>query len=149
MVRAPTNTRATVPAKPKRTSSNIRAKNLVPFTPTLCVKKTSPCSSWVAAAVAAATALAAILLLATAATMIGPHLHPSPSWWLEHLPPASDPAPLERLPKSADVVVIGSGMTGCAAAYWLDRLYGRQCLVVDARGVAGGATGRNGGHLWA
>ena len=51
-------------------------------------------------------------------------------------------------PSVADIVVIGAGMTGVSVAYWLKRLYGRTCLILDARGVAGGATGRNGGHLW-
>ena len=43
-------------------------------------------------------------------------------------------------------------MTGCATAYWLKKLQrdgAKSCVVLDARGVAGGATGRNGGHLWA
>ena len=39
-------------------------------------------------------------------------------------------------------------MTGCATAYWLKALFGRESTVLDARGCAGGATGRNGGHLW-
>lgn len=73
---------------------------------------------------------------------------PTRSWWLDNLPSSAVPTPLATLPATADVVVIGAGMTGCATAHWLQRLFGRSCLVLDARGVAGGATGRNGGHLW-
>ena len=76
---------------------------------------------------------------------VGPSVTPTPSWWLDRLAAA---APLDRLPASADVVIIGGGMTGCATAHWLHRSLGQDCLVLDARGVAGGATGRNGGHLW-
>ncbi|KAL1524129.1 hypothetical protein AB1Y20_019038 [Prymnesium parvum] len=79
----------------------------------------------------------------------GPRPSPCPSWWLDNLSETAAPAPLAHLPTSAEVVIIGSGMTGSAVAYWLRRLYNRVCLVLDARGVAGGATGRNGGHLLA
>lgn len=51
------------------------------------------------------------------------------------------------LPTSADVVVVGAGIAGCAAALRCSRL-GRSCVLLDSAGVAGGATGRNGGHLW-
>ena len=67
---------------------------------------------------------------------------------------ASDPgqaggAPrAQQLPAHAAVVVVGAGLTGTAAAYHLSER-GRACVVLDARGVAHGATGRNGGHLWA
>ena len=58
------------------------------------------------------------------------------------------PPPCTALPAEADVIIIGAGLTGCATAFWLQRLYGRSSVIVDARGLAGGATGRNGGHLW-
>jgi gamma-glutamylputrescine oxidase len=51
-----------------------------------------------------------------------------------------------ELPQRADVVVIGAGITGASAAYWLARL-GLAPLVLERRGIAGGATGRNGGHI--
>ena len=78
--------------------------------------------------------------------MIGPATSPTSSWWLAQ--PHVSVTPV-ALPAEASCVVVGAGMTGCAFAYWLNRLFGRKCLVIDARGVAGGATGRNGGHLWA
>ena len=74
----------------------------------------------------------------------GPVRNPTPSWWLEQMPAAPSAA---ELPEEADVVIVGAGMTGAATAYWLSRS-GRSSLVLDARGIAGGATGRNGGHLW-
>lgn len=43
-----------------------------------------------------------------------------------------------------DVVVVGAGVTGCAAALRLAQA-GKRVRVVDAREVAGGASGRNGG----
>ncbi len=50
------------------------------------------------------------------------------------------------LPGRADVVVIGGGLTGVSLAYWLARA-GIEALVLERRGLAGGATGRNGGHI--
>jgi len=73
---------------------------------------------------------------------------PSRSWWLDSLPRGLVPPPCTALPAEADVIIIGAGLTGCATAFWLQRLYGRSSVIVDARGLAGGATGRNGGHLW-
>jgi gamma-glutamylputrescine oxidase len=52
----------------------------------------------------------------------------------------------ESLPGKADVVVIGGGITGASVAYWLGR-FGRGAMVLERRGIAGGATGRNGGHI--
>lgn len=71
------------------------------------------------------------------------------SWWLTHsgaMPPSS-----HQPPDYIDVAIVGAGMTGCATAYWLHELFGKgaaDVVVLDARGCAGGATGRNGGHLW-
>ena len=93
-------------------------------------------------------------MLSTAAAttaLVGPGAKPTKSWWLDRLPADALPPALAAPPRAADVVVIGAGMTGCATAYWLKKLQrdGKSCVVLDARGVAGGATGRNGGHLWA
>jgi hypothetical protein len=52
------------------------------------------------------------------------------------------------LPEHADVVVIGSGMTGCSVTKTL--LEGDPKLkvtVLEARGLASGASSRNGGHI--
>jgi glycine/D-amino acid oxidase-like deaminating enzyme len=72
------------------------------------------------------------------------------SWWLTHAGPM--PTASKRPPDYTDIAIIGAGMTGCATAYYLQKLFGKGAAgvaVLDARGCAGGATGRNGGHLWA
>ncbi|CAN5185881.1 FAD-dependent oxidoreductase [soil metagenome] len=62
-------------------------------------------------------------------------------FWLEDAPSA----PVETTPlDSVDVAVIGAGITGCAAALALARGC-RRVRVHDARGIAEGASGRNGG----
>ncbi|EQL02963.1 FAD dependent oxidoreductase [Ophiocordyceps sinensis CO18] len=51
----------------------------------------------------------------------------------------------EGLPSTADVVIIGSGITGTFAARQLVE-GGRGVVMLDAREACWGATGRNGGH---
>ncbi|CDO71737.1 hypothetical protein BN946_scf184920.g21 [Trametes cinnabarina] len=52
------------------------------------------------------------------------------------------------LPDYADVVVIGSGITGTSVVYnLLSRESGLKIVMLEARGVCSGATGRNGGHI--
>ena len=81
-----------------------------------------------------------------AGSRIGPVADPTRSWWLANTPPL---ASVQTPPPEADIAIIGAGMTGCSIAYWLAALgVQRSVVVLDARGVAGGATGRNGGHLW-
>jgi hypothetical protein len=59
----------------------------------------------------------------------------------------------ETPPEYADVVIIGSGITGASIAHTLlTRLSESQSTIkkivmVDARGICSGATGRNGGHI--
>ncbi len=65
----------------------------------------------------------------------------SASYWLSE--PAL-PRPATALAGPADVVVVGAGITGCSAALTLARA-GLRVRVHDAREVAGGASGRNGG----
>ena len=62
------------------------------------------------------------------------------SYWLSE--PAS-PTPVAVV-RDPDVVVVGAGVTGCAAALRLAEA-GKRVRVYDAREVAGGASGRNGG----
>ncbi|TRM69265.1 FAD dependent oxidoreductase [Schizophyllum amplum] len=54
-----------------------------------------------------------------------------------------------RLPSYADVVVIGSGITGtCVARTLLDEgPHGLKLVMLDARATCSGATARNGGHI--
>ncbi len=62
------------------------------------------------------------------------------SYWLAETPPErARPAVTDP-----DVVVVGAGVTGCAAALRLAEA-GRRVRLYDGRGVAEGASGRNGG----
>lgn len=74
----------------------------------------------------------------------------STSFWQAE---AAEEADLPRFPAlageaAADVAIIGAGITGCAAALWLARA-GVRAVVLEARRVAAGASGRNGGFLLA
>jgi glycine/D-amino acid oxidase-like deaminating enzyme len=75
-----------------------------------------------------------------------------PYWWdtLRDLPVASPepPAPTDRaaLPPRADVVIIGAGYTGLAAARHLART-GASVLVLERDRVGAGASSRNGGQV--
>jgi glycine/D-amino acid oxidase-like deaminating enzyme len=62
------------------------------------------------------------------------------SYWLSE---PSPPLPQARV-DDPDVVVVGGGVTGCAAALRLAQA-GKRVRLYDARGVAEGASGRNGG----
>ncbi|CAE7015240.1 hypothetical protein CFE70_002637 [Pyrenophora teres f. teres 0-1] len=55
----------------------------------------------------------------------------------------------EDLPTEADIVIVGSGITGTSAARYLaedERANGKSIVVLEAREACWGATGRNGGH---
>ncbi|MCJ1476532.1 hypothetical protein MMC13_005198 [Lambiella insularis] len=80
----------------------------------------------------------------------GPHLpslHPTSSYW------HNEPSPFLRhhrttsnLPTKADVVIIGSGISGAFAAKRLLEESTLQVVMLEAREACWGATGRNGGH---
>eukprot|EP00947_MAST-08B_sp_MAST-8B-sp1_P000485 g485.t1 len=53
------------------------------------------------------------------------------------------------LPSSADTVIIGAGISGVSTAYGLVVERNRTALLLDARGVSGGASGRNSGGVGA
>ncbi len=71
------------------------------------------------------------------------------SHWLEELHPTlHDYQSTTELPTYADVVIIGTGLAGAGAAEKLsDRAHDEVIVVLDARGVAEGATGQNGGNF--
>ena len=69
---------------------------------------------------------------------------PTQAYW--QLPPAK----FEHvaLPEQTDVVIIGSGITGCSIAKrLLESDQSLRVTVIEARDVCSGATGRNGGHI--
>src|SRR4051795_8132880 len=63
------------------------------------------------------------------------------SYWLSE--PWSAPVP-GRSEGAVDVAVVGGGVTGCACAHVLAQA-GLSVVVFDAREIASGASGRNGG----
>src|SRR6186997_1486354 len=63
------------------------------------------------------------------------------SYWLSE--PWSAPS-VKRLDWAVDVAVIGGGVTGCSCAHVLARA-GLSVRVLEAREIASGASGRNGG----
>src|SRR6266536_3185968 len=63
------------------------------------------------------------------------------SYWLEEAPPA---LPKNRHSGRVDVAIVGAGVTGCSCALTLADA-GLRVRVHEAREVAGGASGRNGG----
>lgn len=69
----------------------------------------------------------------------------SDPYWYEDAGAPQTP-PQTSLPRSADVVVIGAGLTGLSAAMELARK-GRSVLVLDAMRPGEGASSRNGGMI--
>ena len=82
-----------------------------------------------------------------------PVRNPTSSYWLFDSPfPSLAECKSHRLPKEADVVVIGSGITGAAVAKtvlqeWARKGEDKKLVVLEAREICSGATGRNGGHI--
>ncbi|EJF58832.1 FAD dependent oxidoreductase [Dichomitus squalens LYAD-421 SS1] len=52
-----------------------------------------------------------------------------------------------ELPEYADIVIVGSGITGTSFAYNALTSPGLKVVMLEARAVCSGATGRNGGHI--
>ncbi|KAH9850572.1 FAD dependent oxidoreductase [Lenzites betulinus] len=72
--------------------------------------------------------------------------NPTLSFWT--VPAAPIFAEPEVLPEYADIVIIGSGITGASVAYnILSRETRLKIVILEAREVCSGATGRNGGHI--
>ncbi|CAG8929266.1 unnamed protein product [Penicillium salamii] len=76
-------------------------------------------------------------------TPVPPVSNPTPSHW------QNDPfqIPPQPLPTSTDIIIIGSGISGASIAYTLLRKSPCNILMLEARDVCSGATGRNGGHI--
>ncbi len=70
---------------------------------------------------------------------------PTVSHWQADAPGA---APSDRLPARCDVAVVGGGIAGVSAAYWLGRREpGLKVVIVERAALAHGASGRNAGFL--
>ncbi|KAF4869310.1 Gamma-glutamylputrescine oxidoreductase [Colletotrichum siamense] len=83
-----------------------------------------------------------------------PRPNPSISLWQEPPHPTLATVQSPNLPSYADFVVIGSGITGCSVTKGLleNEVLGSgdnpsQVVVLEARNLCSGATGRNGGQL--
>lgn len=79
---------------------------------------------------------------------------PTDPYWLENPPfPELVNVQSPELPKEADIVIIGSGITGAAVARTILHECRRKgendtrVVVLEARQICSGATGRNGGHI--
>ncbi|WVQ99100.1 hypothetical protein IAU59_006232 [Kwoniella sp. CBS 9459] len=84
--------------------------------------------------------------------MVLPIDNPVKSFWIEG---ADSPLRSYRstpdLPDVVDAVIVGSGYTGATMAYWLHKFSEEgktpSMVILEARDICGGATGRNGGQL--
>ncbi|OCF61472.1 FAD dependent oxidoreductase superfamily protein [Kwoniella mangroviensis CBS 10435] len=84
--------------------------------------------------------------------MVLPIDNPTKSFWIEGSEsPLRNQRSTADLPKQTDVLIIGSGYTGASFAYWLQKFAcngaSPDMVMLEARDVCGGATGRNGGQL--
>jgi hypothetical protein len=92
-------------------------------------------------------------LLARLSIVTLPVPNPSKSYWQEDPPfPNLVDAQSPDLPTTADVVIIGSGISSASVAYSiLNQSHKRgtslKIVVLEARNLCSGATGRNGGHI--
>lgn len=69
------------------------------------------------------------------------------SHWLTTVDPSDFPPPA-TLPAATEVVIVGGGIMGVSVAYWLARS-GVPAVLLEARDLASGATGRNAGLVLA
>lgn len=77
-----------------------------------------------------------------------PAKDPLRSFWLSEPSELADHRTTSQLPKEADVIIIGSGIAGSLTAYNLLNVNPKLNIVMlEAREVCGGATGRNGGQI--
>jgi FAD dependent oxidoreductase len=82
---------------------------------------------------------------ASASIMSLPVATPSKSYW--QIPPSRLASYRSPFPERSDVVILGSGLTGVSVARALSEQDNSLGIVLlDARKLCSGATGRNGGH---
>jgi glycine/D-amino acid oxidase-like deaminating enzyme len=83
----------------------------------------------------------------TLGTVGEPLIDENRSCWVAEAPPY-EPGPALARDLTADVAVIGGGLTGISTAWHLsERFPDRRIVVLEARTLANGASGRNGGQV--
>ncbi|KAK5953960.1 hypothetical protein OHC33_005232 [Knufia fluminis] len=76
-----------------------------------------------------------------------PHPNPSTSYWQQPPDAVADLSTTSDLPQNADIVIVGSGISGSSIAYnLLTAKPELKIVMLEARQAASGASGRNGGH---
>jgi glycine/D-amino acid oxidase-like deaminating enzyme len=78
-----------------------------------------------------------------------PASDPVQSFWNADPKELDDYQSTAQLPSTADIVIIGSGLSGVATAYFIlkDNPNPPSIVLLEARQICSGATGRNGGHV--
>lgn len=76
-----------------------------------------------------------------------PHPEPCVSYWQQPPDGIADQRTTPGLPQDADIVIVGSGISGSSVAYnLLTAKPELKIVMLEARQAASGASGRNGGH---
>lgn len=78
--------------------------------------------------------------------IVAPDFREEPYWWTAAMPEDEDYGGSRQLPVSADVVVVGAGITGTVAALELARA-GVDVIVLDSQRIGEGAARRNAGFI--
>lgn len=74
-----------------------------------------------------------------------PRSNPTVSYWQDPPDAIADHRTTPELPQSADIVIIGSGISGASIAFnILDQEPMKKVIVLEARQACSGASGRNG-----
>ena len=77
-----------------------------------------------------------------------PVANPVRSFWNAHPRPLDNHRTTPTLPSTCDVLIVGAGFAGVATAYHLlQEEPSLSVVLLEARGVCSGASGRNGGHV--
>lgn len=82
---------------------------------------------------------------------IFPVPNPTLPYWRSDLHDLDSLRTTEHLPEDCDILIIGAGLSGVSTAYHLlnDNPSPPSIVLLEAREICSGATGRNGGHLLA